>query len=164
MVRPVQIIDRQTQRTLCREVRGQPEQPVQGTEAIVAPGAICVRWLEHARGGLRRAREYPLATAGLEQQRFEQLTDDPVGQLPFEIAASRAQHLEAGRTRHLTRVHEEPTLSDPGGSLNQREDGLTRPRRLHDTFEALEFAVALEQNTPAGHRRPRSRDGRHRSR
>ena len=36
MVRPVQIVDRDTQGALRREVCGQPEQPVQGTEAIVA--------------------------------------------------------------------------------------------------------------------------------
>ena len=150
----MQIVDQQAQWALRREVRGQPEQTVQNTEPTVADDVLRVRRLEHTSGGLRGAAQEPLATVGIEQQRLEQLTDDAVGQLPFEIASSRAQHVEAGGAGHFARLREELALPDPGRSLDERQDSLARARRLHDAIEALQLVVALEQNLPARGRAP----------
>ena len=133
----MQIVDQQAQRALRREVRGQPEQTVQNTEPTVADHVVRIRRLEHTSGGLRGAAQEPLATVRIEQQRLEQLTDDAVGQLPFEIASSRAQHVEAGGAGHFARLREELALPDPGRSLDERQDSLAGARRLHDAIEAF---------------------------
>ncbi|MGH2947361.1 MAG: hypothetical protein ACRDPC_14100, partial [Solirubrobacteraceae bacterium] len=58
----MQVVHRQHQRPLGRQVERHPEQAVQGGEGDVA--ALAVRRVEHRRCRRRRARQRPLAVRG----------------------------------------------------------------------------------------------------
>lgn len=95
VIDPVEVVDRQQQRLLSRELERHPVATVQGREAdrfgVLARG----RDLEHGPRRLRRAFEGALAHLRIGQRRLEQLAHDAVGELRLDRRSASGQHPDA---------------------------------------------------------------------
>ena len=136
----MQVVDREQQRLLGREVEREPVQAVQRRER---GGALLVgreRLLEQRGGRGGRARE----PAAGDDPGLEQLAHDAVGELALELPGPRLQDLER-RPRTLAQAGEQPGLADAGRPLDQHEAAAARGRVRDQRVELRELRVALEQ-------------------
>ena len=98
--------------------------------------------LEKRRGETRRAGEEPcpLVIVGRGEARFEELADDAVREVSFELAPSGAQHLETEAVRCFACRPEQARLPDSRRSLEQHEHSsaaLGLDEQQCDEFELL---------------------------
>lgn len=153
MVTPVEVVDREQQRTVAAQVDGQPVEPVQHRERHVA----AVRSIT----GTDRLEERPCGRGGAAEQRvvvlrrrhhrLEELAHDAERELALELSATRGQHEKARLLRSPARLRHQPRLPDSGWSLDEHEPPLAGGRLLDQFVERRQLALSLEQRA-ARHR------------
>ena len=116
-------------------------------------GLVLVRRREHPSGRFSRTGQPAIPAIRVQQQQLEQLPDNAERQLPLEIAAPRRHHPKPRRPGLLTSCGEQAALADPGRSLEQRQNGITRRRALH---QPVEHRSSRSRSSSTPPRSPRS--------
>jgi hypothetical protein len=150
----VEVVDGEQCRPALGEIRSQPEEPVQRCVGDVLAGRKRLAGfaeLEEWRSESGCADEEPsaLVFALRSQTGLEELTDDAIGEVPFELAPSRAQHLDAVSLGTLARDAEQARLADPGWSLEQHEHPSPLRCSAEQPLDLLDVLLSLQKgNTP----------------
>src|SRR6266516_6505738 len=146
----MQIVDREHEWPSRCEVRGQPEEAVQGRERWIGlrrgPVGQVVADEERSRQVGRPTQDVPplrLPYAG--KRGLEQLADDPERELPLELAAPGVEDFHPGFRSPPARGREEARLADAGAALDQDEAPGSLVDRIHERTELRELAFALDQ-------------------
>ena len=144
-VAPVDVVHGEQHGPLFGEVGGQPEETVERGLRGVLPGSeptAGLAELEERRGETRRAGEEPcpLVIVGRGEACFEELADDAVREVSFELTPPGAQHLETEAVRCFACRPEQARLPDSRRSLEQHERSsaaLGLDEQQCDEFELL---------------------------
>ena len=157
LIGPVQVIDRQQQRRVLRDVGGQPVQAVQDRERVLLPPA---RAAGHRQAGQRhRIARQPRPAAGPDPG-LEQLPDHPPRVPVLELRAPRRQHRHARFRRPVARIPEQGGLADPRRALHQQHRPRPRARRLHRRRYRTQFRRPVQQQARRPAPRPHASDRR----
>ena len=153
----MQVVEREQERPVRREVRGQPVEPVQTRQRRVP------RRLGRDLSGIEeRLRERgrtchhlgPLVRFQSCEQRLEELAHNAVGKRPLELRTAARKNPQPRLLRTRSRLAEQRRLADPGRALDRQQ-----PPAVADGGGQLghrrQFALALEQVEFDGERRAR---------
>ena len=154
-VGPVQVVDREQDGMLRREVEREPVERVQRGER---GGALLVggrRGLEQRGGRGGGAGELPARG----DPRLEELAHDAVGELALELPGAGLDDLQR-RLRALAQAREQARLADPRRALDQDEPAAARGRARDELVERGQLGVAFEQQGGGLSRQGRHRPGR----
>ncbi len=158
----MQIVDREHEWPSGREVRGQPEEAVQGCERRIGlrrgPVRQVVAAEERSCQSSRPTQDFPpLRLPSPSKGGLEQLADDPERELPLELAAASVEDLHPCFLSPLARGGEEARLADAGAALDQDETPCPFPGGADERTELRELTFALEQIGCCRHSGPFSR-------
>jgi hypothetical protein len=142
----VEVVDDQDVGAFVREVRADPEEPVESHEWI----ALRTHGIEllgsehqHGLGEGRAAAEHACAALTIRwQRRFEQLPDHSERELRFALIPSSAERRETGATRCGDRGPGQGRLADPGGTFQDEEGAMAVPCRLERSVYRPELTLA----------------------
>src|SRR6266480_2670051 len=158
----MQIVDREHEWPSRCEVRGQPEEAVQGRERRIGRrrgpvGQVVAA--EERRGQPSRPTQDlpPLRLPSPGKSGLEQLADNPERELPLELAAASVEDLHPCFLSPLARGGEEARLADSGAALDQDETPCPVPGGADERTELRELTFALEQIGCCRHSGPFSR-------
>jgi hypothetical protein len=148
-VAPLEVVDDEERGRPLGDVRGQPVEAVKRRERRILvgePGADLGQ-VEERRREMCRPRQQATAflVSARGEVRLEQLTNDAVREVRFQLAAARAQDLEPERLGALTRAGEQTRLPDPGRPLEEKERAPARGSCRQVSFNQGELALALDQ-------------------
>lgn len=155
LVDPLQVVDREQERTGQREVRREPVDAVQrgepGARARLRDAAV----RGHAgrpRGGRGRAGQQlgALVGRGAVQLDLEQLPDRPEGEVALKLAPPRAQHVQARRLGLVDGGSQQRALPVAGRALDHDQPAVARDGVRGCRRELLQLGAALEEPPCAG--------------
>ena len=150
------------------EVRTEPVEPVKDCERRVvrrrveAVRAGCARKPEDAGGDARARLEQlgALDRGRVGEQRLEELTHDPEGEVAFQLGSARPQHEHPFVGRRRPHRGQQRGLADAGGTFDHDEPASTRPGVFQRRFDPGQLVVSLEERRELRTRRGvRDRDG-----
>jgi hypothetical protein len=143
----MEVVHDEEHRSLLAHVGGQPVETVKHRERPVLQGLAhpLTGQLEHGSRRSGRPRQQARASALVDEQRFEQLADDPEREVSLQLAAARGEHTQAALIGERLRRGQQPGLADPRRPLDE-DDARTPVRQRPDRGrERLELPLALEQ-------------------
>ena len=158
-VAPVEVVDGEQQRLLGREVRGEPEEPVERGERRHAAAVGPRREVGRAEDGGRRcgrAGERLRAARRIGHGRLEQLAHDAEAELALELRRAGGQH-EQLVARTGAQVGEQARLADPGRAADHEQPPAPRRRVGDRGVERRDLGLALDQRHGARARSASSR-------
>ena len=146
-VDPVQIVDRDQQWRLGREVRRQPVQAVQRGGGRVVTDVPLARQPEHRPGECRRSLQPApaLLAGGPADASLQQLTHHAVGEVALQLATAGGQDLQSGCVGETHPRLQQTGLADAGRPLEDHRRAATAGRISGQLPEAIELVVALEE-------------------
>ncbi len=178
-VGPMRVVDREQQRGLLGERRGQPVEAVQdrervGDTAAGGGGRRPVREPERAARRIGGALEQRLPLGGVEgrEMRPEQLAHEREREVALEFGRARCQHAHPGYLPRAAEGLQQTGLTEPGGRVDHGEAAAPGVRVADHRVELGELALPLEQSAhvllgsgsgclPAGGCSHRGRDSSH---
>jgi hypothetical protein len=152
-VRPVRVVDDETNRTRGGQVGAQPVQAVDDRERRIDSGAVQL-------GASRRPgkRQQPGRDAGSVVQQFcalrlrrfgqgrlEELTNDAKREVALQLGSARAKGTHAVRRRFGAHGIEQRRLSDPGRPFDDHEAPMPRARVGEGRSDPRELLAPLKQ-------------------
>ena len=152
-IAPMQVVEREQQRSIGRDIGRQPEQAVQDPVGDVDHRLAVVGRGEHTARWCRRPLQPPVALLAIGEERLEELPHDAERELPLEVAPPCRQHPVAAGGRPLPGVGEQLALPDPRRALDEGERGFAGQSAFKERDERLELVVPLQQRSIATRRR-----------
>ena len=145
-VAPLEVVHREEERPLGGEVEGEPVEPVQRGEGILAPtvARVGAGAAEHSARAVGRPVEGAIVAVGPGHRALEELAHHPEGEVALELAPPRGEHAQ-GPLGRPAQAREQPGLADAGRSLDDQKASVTRLRRLDKRIQSRQLVFSLKQ-------------------
>ena len=156
-VRPMQVVDNDENRTLCREACQQPVEPMQDHERRVASlVGLGVRRrrarMAEQRGGERRISMQQVVELVLclgEQDRLEQLTYDSPGEAALQLSRTGSRDAHPVRVGYFAGSVQKRRFANSRSAFDDDELAASVGGLSQRALDLRQLVVALEQNGAA---------------
>ena len=151
-VGPVRVVERDEQRAVGGDPRGQPVQAVQQREQLAARRLRAGRRLraQQLRGDPGGALEQPAArderVGG--DERLEELAHDAEREVALQRAAAGGEDAHAALGRELLGALQQRALADAGRALDERDAARPGARRIEQRRQRGDLGFALQELAP----------------